>query len=187
MRQADDNRKRARQAEWVAAVVILLSTAALAQSQSKRQVLVSILDRKLALIEDGRVVKLYPVAVGKDATPSPTGKFRIVNRVVNPTYYHSGIVIAPGPGNPLGSRWIGLNQKGYGIHGTNAPRSIGKAASHGCIRMAKRDLEEFFTLLRVGDEVEIRGERDSEVAQVFGLANSGAATQAPVITVASGE
>jgi hypothetical protein len=60
-----------------------------------------------------------------------------------------------------------LNQKGYGIHGTNEPRSIGKAASHGCIRMAKADLEELFTLVDVGDEVEIRGERDEETAQWF--------------------
>jgi len=77
-------------------------------------------------------------------------------------------VIGLGASNPLGNRWIGLNQKGYGIHGTNEPRSIGKAASHGCIRMAKADLEELFTLVSVGDEVEIRGERDEQTAQWFG-------------------
>ena len=61
-----------------------------------------------------------------------------------------------------------MNQKGYGIHGTNEPRSVGKAASHGCIRMAKADLEELFTLISVGDEVEIRSERDEQTAQWFG-------------------
>jgi hypothetical protein len=62
---------------------------------------------------------------------------------------------------------MGLSQKGFGIHGTNAPRSIGKAASHGCIRMAKADLEELFELVKVGDEVEIRGEADEETAAIF--------------------
>ena len=56
---------------------------------------------------------------------------------------------------------MGLDTKGYGIHGTNAPKSIGKAASHGCIRMAKRDLEELFSMVKAGDAVEIRGERDA--------------------------
>jgi hypothetical protein len=68
----------------------------------------------------------------------------------------------------VGTRWIGLNQKGYGIHGTNAPKSVGHAASHGCIRLRNRDVERLFTMLRVGDAVEIHGERDEQVAQVFG-------------------
>ncbi len=131
-------------------------------------ILVSIPDRKLALIENGKVVRVYRVAVGKAATPSPTGTFKIVNRVANPAYYHKGQVIAAGKGNPVGSRWMGLSAKGYGIHGTNAPNSIGKAASTGCIRMGQRDLEEFFTLVNVGDAVEIRGERDEQVAEIFG-------------------
>jgi murein L,D-transpeptidase YcbB/YkuD len=135
---------------------------------TKRQVMVSLPDRKLVLLEDGQVKKVYPVAVGKAGSPSPTGRFQVVVRLQNPTYYHPGKVIAPGAGNPLGNRWIGLNQKGYGIHGTNEPKSIGKAASHGCIRMTKTDLEELFTLVRVGDEVEIRGERDEQTAQWFG-------------------
>ncbi len=135
---------------------------------TKREVIVSIPDRKLALIEDGIVTSIYPVAVGKRTTPSPEGDFKVVNRLVNPTYYHKGQVIPAGKENPVGTRWIGLNQKGYGIHGTNAPRSIGKAASHGCIRMAKADLEVLFEILRPGDTVSIRGERDERVTEVFG-------------------
>ena len=77
-------------------------------------------------------------------------------------------MIPSGKDNPLGTRWVGLSQKGYGIHGTNAPKSIGHAASHGCIRLRNRDMEKLFTMLRVGDVVQIRGERDDEVAQVFG-------------------
>ena len=143
-------------------------SAATSAERSKRQLVVSLEDRKLVLLEDGVVKKVYPVAVGKTATPSPTGKFQVVVRIENPTYYHPGVVIPAGPQSPIGTRWIGFNQKGYGIHGTNEPRSIGKAASHGCIRMAKADLEELFTLVGVGDEVEIRGERDEETAQWFG-------------------
>jgi lipoprotein-anchoring transpeptidase ErfK/SrfK len=77
-------------------------------------------------------------------------------------------VIPSGKNNPLGTRWVGLSQKGYGIHGTNTPRSVGQAASHGCIRLRNRDMERLFTMLRVGDVVAIRGERDEQVAQVFG-------------------
>jgi lipoprotein-anchoring transpeptidase ErfK/SrfK len=103
------------------------------------------------------------------APSSPTGKFEIVNRLANPTYYHAGVVIPAGKNNPLGPRWVGLNKQGYGIHGTSAPGSIGKAASHGCIRMRNRDVVEFATLVSVGDTVEIRGERDEEIARIFGI------------------
>ena len=133
-----------------------------------RRMLVSIPDRKLALVEDGRGIRIYRVAVGKATTPSPSGSFKIINRVTNPAYYHKGQVIASGKGNPIGSRWMGLSAKGYGIHGTNAPSSIGKAASTGCIRMGQRDLEELFARVKVGDAVEIREERDEQVAEIFG-------------------
>jgi lipoprotein-anchoring transpeptidase ErfK/SrfK len=102
------------------------------------------------------------------ASPSPIGKFRIVSRVSNPTYYHPGTVIPTGKDNPVGTRWVGISQKGYGIHGTNVPKSVGHAASHGCIRLRNRDMERLFAMVRVGDAVEIRGERDEQVAQIFG-------------------
>jgi lipoprotein-anchoring transpeptidase ErfK/SrfK len=133
-----------------------------------RVIVVSLQDRRLALVEDGAVKKVYRVAVGSDRTPSPTGTFTIVGRVANPTYYHEGKVVPPGPDNPVGTRWMGLNKKGYGIHGTNAPRSIGKAASHGCIRMGQRDLEDLYAQVRSGDTVEIVGERNEETAAIFG-------------------
>ncbi|MBZ5720253.1 MAG: L,D-transpeptidase [Acidobacteriia bacterium] len=134
----------------------------------KRQILVSIPDCKLAILEDGKVIRIFPVAVGAAVSPSPTGGFQIVRRLVNPTYYHPGVVIPAGNNNPIGPRWVGLNKKGYGIHGTNEPRSIGRAASHGCIRMRNRDIVQFFSMVNVGDTVEIRGERDQQLAQIFG-------------------
>jgi L,D-transpeptidase ErfK/SrfK len=134
-----------------------------------RRIVVSLEDRRLALVEDGQVQQVYTVAVGKESTPSPTGTFTIVKRVENPTYYHEGKVVPPGPDNPVGTRWMGLSKAGYGIHGTNAPKSIGKAASHGCIRMAQPDLEGLFAAVRTGDEVEIVGTRNDETAAMFGM------------------
>jgi lipoprotein-anchoring transpeptidase ErfK/SrfK len=134
----------------------------------QRVIVVSLEDRKLALIENGKVVKTYTVAVGKPTTPSPVGTFSIERRVMNPTYSHDGRIVAPGPNNPVGTRWMGLNVRGYGIHGTNAPNSIGKAASHGCIRMAKDDLEELYALVKAGDTVKLIGQRNEETAELFG-------------------
>jgi len=153
--------------------VLFLGTVipSLAQSSPRRAprvVLVSIPDRKLAVLETGKVLAYFPIAVGAAVSPSPTGEFVIVSRVANPTYYHEGTVMAAGKDNPVGTRWIGLNVKGYGIHGTNAPRSVGHATSHGCIRLRNRDVEKLYAMLRLGDAVAIRGERDEEIAEVFG-------------------
>jgi lipoprotein-anchoring transpeptidase ErfK/SrfK len=165
-------RQAAKTAKWMAVMVLMALADAAAQnrgsSPTERVVLVSIPDRKLALIEEGRVVKVYPVAVGAEESPSPDGEFKIINRVDHPTYYHPGKVIRPGRENPVGTRWIGLSHPHYGIHGTNEPKSIGKAVSHGCIRMAKPDLEELFTLVHIGDTVIIRDESDEQTARVFG-------------------
>jgi lipoprotein-anchoring transpeptidase ErfK/SrfK len=149
-----------------------------------RVIVVSLEDKKLALVEDGQVKKVYTVAVGKPSTPSPTGTFTIARRVKNPVYQHEGKVVQPGPGNPVGTRWMGLSVKGYGIHGTNEPKSIGKAASHGCIRMAKKDLEEMYEMVGVGDSVELVGQRNEETAQLFGGDQKpvGAGAQEPVVT-----
>jgi lipoprotein-anchoring transpeptidase ErfK/SrfK len=132
-----------------------------------RRVVVSIPDRKLALIENNRLVSVYPVAVGAPVSPSPVGTFMVVNRVSNPTYYTPGKVVGPGATNPIGTRWIGLNEKGYGIHGTDNPQSIGFARSHGCIRLKNADVERLFERVRPGDVVELHAERTPEIAKLF--------------------
>lgn len=111
----------------------------------------------LYLYNCGTVIKTYKIAVGKKATPTPAGKFRIVNKIVNPGWYPLGKDPVPAgvSSNPVGTRWMGLNEKGYGIHGTNQPQSIGKKASKGCIRMNNKDVEELFDLVKVGTPVEI--------------------------------
>jgi lipoprotein-anchoring transpeptidase ErfK/SrfK len=142
----------------LAAVLITTGSLEVFAEQPTRRIVVSIPDRKLALITNGRVVKVYPIAVGKAETPSPTGSFRVVSRVIDPTWYTKGKIVPPGPANPLGNRWIGLSERGYGIHGTNVQNSVGHAASHGCIRMRKADVEELFKLVEIGDPVEFRDE-----------------------------
>jgi lipoprotein-anchoring transpeptidase ErfK/SrfK len=132
-----------------------------------RRVVVSIPDRKLALLENDRIVSIYTVAVGAPVSPTPSGTFSIVNRVTNPTYYTRGKVVSPGPRNPIGTRWLGLSAKGYGIHGTDKPRSIGFAKSHGCIRLRNEDVERLFDRLRAGDVVQLHAERTPEVTRLF--------------------
>ena len=174
----------------VAVVAAFVAAQAMAQTMApatpKRLIVVSLEDRKLALLEDGQVKKVYPVSVGKPSSPSPTGTFTIERRVVNPTYSHDGVVVPPGPGNPVGTRWMGLSVRGYGIHGTNQPRSIGKAASHGCIRLARPDLEELYAQVHVGDTVVLVGQRNEQTARLFAEPKPVlAATPAPLLTAQS--
>ena len=80
--------------------------------------------------------------VGKPSTPTPTGTFTIINRAVE-------------PGGPFGARWLGLSKRGYGIHGTNNPSSIGNAVSNGCVRMHNKDVIELANLVPIGTTVKI--------------------------------
>jgi lipoprotein-anchoring transpeptidase ErfK/SrfK len=152
--------------------VLLVATAeALAQENTARparRIVISIPDRKLAFIDSGKVVKVYQTAVGAPKSPSPIGSFTIIRRVVDPVWSSKGKVVAPGKSNPVGTRWIGLSVKGYGIHGTNAPSSIGRNASHGCIRMRNRDVEELYTMVSIGDPVDLYSERTPELDRIFG-------------------
>lgn len=156
----------------VASVALWATAEALAQENGvtpARRVVVSIPDHKLAVVESGRVVRIFSTATGAERTPSPTGTYKIVQRIPDPTWYTKGKIVGPGKANPLGTRWLGLSVKGYGIHGTNSPSSIGHSASHGCIRMRNRDVEALFDMVAVGDVVELHGERTPELDQIFGI------------------
>jgi lipoprotein-anchoring transpeptidase ErfK/SrfK len=151
-------------------VMLMAAAEAMAQDRAPRplrRIVVSIPDRKLAVLEDDRVLRTFDIAAGAPASPSPTGAFTVINHITNPTWYYKGKVVGPGPGNPVGTRWMGLSTPGYGIHGTNAPRSIGKNVSHGCIRLRNPDIEQLFELVAVGDVVELHGERTGEIAALF--------------------
>jgi len=163
-------------------VMLMAAAEAFAQdkaAQSARKIIVSIPDRKLAVMESGKVIKIFPTAVGASKSPSPSGTFKIVQRLSEPTWYSKGKIVPPGKTCPIGTRWLGLSAKGYGIHGTNNPSSIGHNASHGCIRMRNRDVEELFGMVSVGDAVELVAERTAETQGIFG----GAA--APVVATAA--
>jgi lipoprotein-anchoring transpeptidase ErfK/SrfK len=152
-------------------VMLMAAAEALAQENrgpAARRIVVSIPDRKLAVMESGRVVKIFSTAVGAPRTPSPAGSYRIVQRITDPTWYTKGKIVPPGKSNPIGTRWLGLSVKGYGIHGTSDPSSIGHNASHGCIRLRNRDVEQLFDMVAVGDAVEIYEERTPEMEKIFG-------------------
>ena len=103
---------------------------------------VSIGKKRLTLFQNGKLVKIFPIAVGKMLTRTPTGEFVIVNRQLN-------------PGGPFGVMWMSLSKQGYGIHGTNDPSSIGKAVSHGCIRMYNHDVLKLAEMVPNGTKVMI--------------------------------
>lgn len=101
------------------------------------------------------VVRSYRVATGKDRS-TPEGTFKILNHLKNPTWYYEGKVVPPdSPDNPLGTRWMGFDKEGYGLHGTTKPEEIGQFATLGCVRMLNADIEVLFDLLPPGTEVTI--------------------------------
>ena len=117
----------------------------------------------LTLTRPGQAPVVFGVAVGQSAYPTPTGSFHIISKVVDPTWTppdspwaQGALPVPPGPDNPLGTRWMGLNVTGVGIHGTNDPSSIGYSVSHGCIRMQIPDVERLFTMVYVGTSVTIQ-------------------------------
>lgn len=163
------------QTKWMKVVAVLAITAIDAYAEEHHakadRIVISIPDHKLVLFSGDRVLKIYDVAVGKPSTPSPQGEFKIISHVKNPTWYGPRMIVPPGKNNPLGTRWMGLSVKGYGIHGTNVPSSVGKAASHGCFRMRQADVEELFDLVDVGVTVELLGQRPQYLAETFAARN----------------
>lgn len=107
----------------------------------------------LTLQSDGEVVKVYHVSTGRDNI-TPVGTFKVINKLFNPPWTHNGKVIpASSPENILGTRWLGFDVPGYGIHGTTQPESIGQQATAGCVRMLNTDVEELYDLLPLGTEI----------------------------------
>jgi len=115
----------------------------------------------LTLYRGDHYVRQFHVATGQAVYPTPLGQFQIVVKWVNPTWYPptqdawaKGLKpVPPGPNNPLGTRWMGINSPGVGIHGTDEPASIGYSESHGCIRMLVPDAEWLFNHVSIGTPV----------------------------------
>jgi L,D-transpeptidase catalytic domain/Putative peptidoglycan binding domain len=107
-----------------------------------------------------KVVRWFGVATGQAAYPTPLGEYEIVTLQRNPWWYPppsdwaaDSEPVPPGPGNPLGTRWMGLSAPYVGIHGTPDAASIGYSASHGCIRMRIPDAEWLFQRVEIGTPV----------------------------------
>lgn len=117
---------------------------------------------RLIIVLNDQYIKEYPVALGAPATPTPEGRFVLDNnKMINPDWYApEGRVYHYGePENILGTRWLGFKEadgrRGFGIHGTSDPASVGTDASNGCIRMNNADVEEVFSMLMPDDVVTI--------------------------------
>jgi lipoprotein-anchoring transpeptidase ErfK/SrfK len=115
---------------------------------------------RLYLYQGMRFVRMFGVATGQSVYPTPLGRWHIVVKARNPWWYPPNSAwaagekpVPPGPGNPLGTRWMGLSASGVGIHGTPDDASIGYSASHGCIRMHIPDAEWLFNHVTVGTTV----------------------------------
>ncbi len=119
----------------------------LAKYLGQAHITIDVSSMSLSLQVNGRHHATYPCAVGKPSTPSPVGSWQIAVKTVGPSW------------EVLGTRWMGLNVPwgNYGIHGTNAPWSIGRQISNGCIRMHNENAEEVFDLVAVGTPVDIAG------------------------------
>jgi lipoprotein-anchoring transpeptidase ErfK/SrfK len=121
----------------------------------------------LGVFENGKLIAAYPVAIGSAHNASPIGDWKVRGIAKLPKFRYdkemlehgerSGnfYMLQPGPRNPVGVMWIALNKKGIGIHGTDDPRSIGHAVSHGCIRLANWDVVRLATKIKAGDKVSI--------------------------------
>ena len=143
--------------------VKLITRAVPAKSFTGAVIVVNRSENKLRLFDGAKLVRVFSVATGQSIYPTPAGVWRIKDKQMNPWWYPptydawaKGLKpVPPGPGNPLGTRWMGLNAPGVGIHGTDAPSSIGYSASHGCIRMQIPDAEWLFPHVVVGTPVVI--------------------------------
>ena len=117
------------------------------------------------LAPDGKLIAFYPASIGSEEKPAPSGTLKVVRVAQGPTYTYDPafkfkgvkadgkLHIAAGPNNPVGSVWIALNQKTYGIHGTSEPSKVGKVDSHGCVRMTNWDALALAAMVRKGTVV----------------------------------
>lgn len=109
----------------------------------------------LILKSNEEVIKVYHVSTGKNNS-TPVGTFKITTKLENPVWFKAGAVIPPeSPDNVLGTRWLGFDIEGYGIHGTVEPDKMGQQVTAGCVRMRNEEVEELFQIVPRGTEVTI--------------------------------
>ncbi len=132
---------------------------------AKRKIFVDTKERLLEVFDNGQLVCVFPITPGSTALPAPVGTWKIMGIATMPWFrYDEGMLnygvrtesfynLPPGPNNLVGVLWMGLNKTGIGIHGTNNPETIGRAASHGCIRTANWDAARLKDLVSEGNTV----------------------------------
>lgn len=110
---------------------------------------------KLMLKVGDEVMKIYDVSTGQNNS-TPVGDFTITTKLIDPVWFNRGVVVPPeSPENVLGSRWLGFDLPGYGIHGTVEPETIGQQVTAGCVRMRNQDVEELYGIIPMGTKVAI--------------------------------
>lgn len=139
-----------------------------AATAKARRVSVGLQEKILTIHENNRLIAAFPITPGSAEHPAPPGEWRITGSVPFPWFrYDLGVLkrgvrtddfynLPPGPNSPVGILWAGLNSPGIGIHGSPSPDTIGRAGSHGCIRLSNWDAAKFYTLVGKGTKVTIR-------------------------------
>jgi L,D-transpeptidase ErfK/SrfK len=159
---SDPHRLRIGQRLWVSNRRIVPAT-------RRDGIVINVGDRMLYWLRGGEVVAAFPVGVGRTSWETPPGIYKIVSRKRDPVWHvppsirkemrergeEVKKVVPPGPDNPLGEYWLQLSVPGYGIHGTNAPRSVGRYTTHGCIRLRPEDIERLYREVPTGTSVDI--------------------------------
>lgn len=134
-------------------------------SDAKFTVLVDKCENILTLKSSEEILKVYKVSTGVNNS-TPAGTFKIISKLTDPVWYKNGAVVAAeSPDNVLGTRWMGISVKGYGIHGTMQSETIGGQVTEGCVRMYNSDVEELYSILPVGAEVTIADSIEEEQKQ----------------------
>ncbi|MEL6223374.1 MAG: L,D-transpeptidase [Cyanobacteria bacterium J06627_8] len=132
--------------------------AVLPEAEYSIHLVIRLSQRRVFVYRGSSIETSYPIAIGRQGWETPTGRYEVLNMVENPEWQNpfTGDVIAAGPSNPLGERWIGFWTDGsnfIGFHGTPNEASVGTAASHGCVRMYNHHIRQLFETVALGTTV----------------------------------
>jgi lipoprotein-anchoring transpeptidase ErfK/SrfK len=134
------------------------SRTATTATRTETRLLLNLKKRRVFVYQGQKIIASYPVAIGRRGWETPTGQFRVIQMVREPVWEHpfTGQLVPSGKNNPLGARWIGFWTDGanfIGFHGTPQENLIGRAVSHGCVRMRDRDIKALFERVQIGTSV----------------------------------
>jgi len=126
-----------------------------------RRLILKLRERRVYVYERDKVLANYRVAIGKKGWETPTGSFQVIQKVRTPLWKNpwNGRISKPGPRSPLGERWVGFWTDGkntIGFHGTAGEHLIGRAVSHGCVRMRNADIKAMFDMVEIGTPVVVQ-------------------------------